>query len=130
MQEVVYREIVRGECYFCIGMSEANSGSDLFSIRSKAERVNNGWLINGSKLWTSHAHRAHYMLAVLRTSAPTQENRRHGLTQFLIPMDTAGVTVRPIYNLPGDHDFNEVIFEEYWFPIPIYWVKSIEPGNR
>ncbi len=109
-------EIVKGECYFCIGMSEANSGSDLFSIRSRAEKTGAGWLINGSKLWTSHAHRTHYMIALLRTSAPVEDDRRFGLTQFLIPMSAAGVTVRPITNLAGEHGFNEVLFEDVLVP--------------
>ena len=109
-------DIARGECYFCIGMSEANSGSDLFSIRSRAEKTGDGWLINGSKLWTSHAHRTHYMIALLRTSAPVEDNRRYGLTQFLIPMNAAGVTVRPVCNLAGEHDFNEVLFENVLVP--------------
>lgn len=109
-------EIVSGECYFCIGMSEANSGSDLFSIRSRAEKTSAGWRINGSKLWTSHAHRTHYMIALLRTSAPAEDDRRFGLTQFLIPMSAAGVTVRPINNLAGEHDFNEVLFEDVLVP--------------
>ena len=110
--EKLLPEIATGECYFCIGMSEANSGSDLLSIRSKAENTRDGWIVNGSKLWTSHAHRTHYMIALLRTSAPAQENRRYGLTQFLIPMNATGVTVRPIYNLAGAHDFNEVSLRE------------------
>ena len=109
-------DIARGECYFCIGMSEANSGSDLFSIRSRAENTSDGWHINGSKLWTSHAHRTHYMIALLRTSAPAEDDRRFGLTQFLIPMSAAGVTVRPVYNLAGEHDFNEVLFENVLVP--------------
>ena len=109
-------EIVRGECYFCIGMSEANSGSDLFSIRSRAEKTSAGWRINGSKLWTSHAHRTHFMIALLRTSAPAEDDRRFGLTQFLIPMSATGVTVRPITNLAGEHDFNEVLFEDVLVP--------------
>ena len=109
-------DIARGECYFCIGMSEANSGSDLFSIRSRAEHTSDGWLINGSKLWTSHAHRTHYMIALLRTSAPAEDDRRFGLTQFLVPMSAAGVTVRPVYNLAGEHDFNEVLFENVLVP--------------
>ena len=108
--------IVNGECYFCIGMSEANSGSDLFSIRSRAEKTGDGWRINGSKLWTSHAHRTHYMIALLRTSAPAEDDRRSGLTQFLIPMSAAGVTVTPITNLAGEHDFNEVLFEDVLLP--------------
>ncbi|MDE0157317.1 MAG: acyl-CoA dehydrogenase family protein [Gammaproteobacteria bacterium] len=109
-------DIARGECYFCIGMSEANSGSDLFSIHSRAEKTGDGWLINGSKLWTSHAHRTQYMIALLRTSAPAEDDRRFGLTQFLIPMSAAGVTIRPVYNLAGEHDFNEVLFENVLVP--------------
>ena len=61
-------KIVRGECYFCIGMSEPDSGSDLFAARAKAERTDGAWRINGRKLWTSNAHRSHYMIALLRTS--------------------------------------------------------------
>ncbi len=80
-QDVLPR-IVAGECYFCIGMSEPDSGSDLFSLRSTAKRVGGGWQINGRKIWTSNAHRSHYMIALLRTSAATSENRRYGLTQY------------------------------------------------
>ena len=109
-------DIARGECYFCIGMSEANSGSDLFSIRSRAEITSDGWLINGSKLWTSHAHRTHYMIALLRTSAPAENDRRYGLSQFLIPMNATGVMVKPICNLAGEHDFNEVLLDNVLVP--------------
>jgi acyl-CoA dehydrogenase len=108
--------IARGECFFCIGLSEPDSGSDMFSARAKATRVERGWLINGAKSWTSHAHRCHYMIALLRTSAATKENRRHGLTQFLIPMDSKGITVNPIENMAGHHDFNDVIFEDVFVP--------------
>jgi len=108
--------IVRGECYFCIGMSEPDSGSDLFAARSSAERVDDGWRINGRKIWTSNAHRSHYMIALLRTSPPTEENRRHGLSQFLIDMQTPGITVNPIVNMTGNHDFNEVVFDDVLIP--------------
>lgn len=109
-------EIVRGETYFCIGLSEPNSGSDLFAASTKATPTEGGFLVNGTKIWTSNAHRTHYMIALLRTSPPTSENRRHGLTQFLIKMDTPGITVRPIINLAGHHDFNEVHFEDVFVP--------------
>ena len=114
-QEVLPR-IVAGECYFCIGMSEPDSGSDLFSLRSTAKPVAGGWRVNGRKIWTSNAHRSHYMIALLRTSAATSENRRYGLTQFLIAMDSPGITVRPIRNLTGVHDFNEVTFDDVFAP--------------
>ena len=108
--------IVRGECYFCIGMSEPDSGSDLFAARSTAERCETGWRINGRKIWTSNAHRSHYMIALLRTSPATEDNRRHGLSQFLIDMQTPGITVNPIYNMTGNHDFNEVVFDDVLIP--------------
>lgn len=112
----VLPRIVRGECYFCIGMSEPDSGSDLFAARSTAERADGGWRINGRKIWTSNAHRSHYMIALLRTSPPTEDNRRHGLSQFLIDMQTPGITVTPIVNMTGAHDFNEVVFDDVMIP--------------
>lgn len=118
--EKVKRELIprilRGEVYFCIGLSEPNSGSDLFAASTKATKTDGGWLVNGRKIWTSNAHRSHYMIALLRTSPPTGENRRHGLTQFLIDMSTPGITVRPIVNLAGLHDFNEVVFDDVFVP--------------
>src|SRR6478609_11759301 len=84
-QDVLPR-IIRGELFFCIGMSEPNSGSDLFAARTKATKTDGGWLINGTKVWTSNAHLADYMIGLFRTAAPTKENRRHGLTQFLVDM--------------------------------------------
>ena len=109
-------EIVRGETYFCIGLSEPNSGSDLFAASTKATKVDGGYKVAGTKIWTSNAHRTHYMIGLIRTSQPTAENRRHGLTQFLIKMDTPGITVRPIINLAGHHDFNEVHFDDAFVP--------------
>ena len=108
--------IAAGECWFCIGMSEPDSGSDLFSLRSRAERAGDGWRLNGRKVWTSNAHRSHYMIALMRTAAPTERDRRHGLSQFLVPMDTPGITVNPILDMTGRHDFNEVIFDDAVIP--------------
>ena len=114
--EKILPQIVRGECFFCIGMSEPDSGSDLFAARCKAERTNEGWRVNGRKIWTSNAHRSHYMIALLRTSPATKEDRRHGLTQFLIDMKSPGIEVRPITNMAGHHDFNEVVFDDVVVP--------------
>jgi len=108
-------KIARGEAFFCIGMSEPDSGSDLASIRSKATLASNGWVINGRKVWTSNAHRTHYMIALLRTSERS-ENRHAGMSQFLIDMKTPGITVRPIVNQLGEHDFNEVTFDDVVVP--------------
>ena len=106
--------IARGEAFFCIGMSEPDSGSDLASIRSKATRTDRGWVISGRKVWTSGAHRAHYMIALVRTSA--SDSKHGGMSQFLVPMDTPGLTVRPIVNQLGEHDFNEVTLDEVCVP--------------
>ncbi len=108
-------QIVRGEAFFCIGMSEPDSGSDLASIRTKATRTQGGWLINGRKVWTSGAHRTHYMIALVRTSERT-ENRHEGMSQFLIDMKTPGMTIRPIISQLGEHDFNEVTFDDVFVP--------------
>lgn len=98
-----------GEAFACIGLSEPGAGSDLAAVRSRAERVPGGWRINGQKLWTSGAHHAHVMLALLRSEAGSE--RQQGLSQFLIPMTTPGITVRPVIDLVGNHDFNEVFFD-------------------
>src|SRR5580692_2374672 len=108
--------ICRGELCFVIGMSEPGSGSDLFAAKTRATKTKGGWLINGTKVWTSNAHLAHYMLGLFRTSSATKENRRHGLTQFLVDMKTPGIRVNPIYQMTGQHDFNEVVFEDAFVP--------------
>jgi alkylation response protein AidB-like acyl-CoA dehydrogenase len=112
----VVPKIVRGEASFAIGLSEPNSGSDVFAASTKATKVQGGWLINGRKIWTSNAHRATHMIGLFRTSPPTKENRRHGLTQFVLEMRTPGITPRPIVNLAGRHEFNEVTFDDVFVP--------------
>jgi len=107
--------IAAGECFFCIGMSEPDSGSDLASIRTRAVRDGDDWVINGRKVWTSGAHRAHYMIALVRTAPPGAE-RHAGMSQFLIDLQSTGLTVRPIINQLGEHDFNEVTFDNVRVP--------------
>jgi hypothetical protein len=114
-RETFLPEMARGKLYFCIGMSEADSGSDLASIRTKAEKVDGGWLVNGTKIWTSNAHRVHMMILFARTG-PRGESRREGVSQFLVDLNTPGVTIRPILNLAGEHDFNEVVFSDVFVP--------------
>src|SRR5215467_13129213 len=108
--------ICRGELCFAIGMSEPGSGSDLFAAKTKATKVDGGWLINGTKIWTSSAHIADYMIALFRTSPPTKENRRHGLTQFLVKMKQPGIKVNPIGQITGQFEFNEVVFTDHFIP--------------
>mgnify|MGYP001271629406 CR=1 FL=1 len=108
-------KIVVGQCFFCIGMSEADAGSDLASIRTRATKVDGGWEINGAKIWTSNAHRVHMMILFARTDS-SSENKHAGVSQFLVDMQTPGITVRPIKNMAGDHDFNEVVFDNVFVP--------------
>ena len=107
--------IAAGESYFSIGMSEPDSGSDLASVRTRAEKVAGGWVVNGAKIWTTDAHRNHHIIALVRT-APVSENRHAGLSQIVIDLHADGVTVRPIRNIAGGEDFNEVVFEDCFVP--------------
>ena len=101
--------IIRGELFFAIGMSEPDAGSDLAAVRTRAARVDGGWLVNGTKVWTSHAHHAHHMLTLVRTS-PADATRRHaGLSQFIIDLASPGVRCNPIRLISGAHHFNEVV---------------------
>ncbi len=103
--------ICRAEAFFCIGMSEPQSGSDLASIRTQAVKVEGGWRLSGQKLWTSNAHLSHYMIALVRTSG-TAEDRNRGLSQLIVDLSLPGITIRPIQDLTGDSHFNEVFFDD------------------
>jgi acyl-CoA dehydrogenase len=108
--------ITRGECCFCIGMSEPGSGSDLFAAQARATRCSGGWRVSGTKVWTTSAHRADYMIALLRTSPRTADDRRHGLTQFLVDMRTPGIAVSPISDMSGRRELDEVVFDDAFVP--------------
>ncbi|SHJ94779.1 Acyl-CoA dehydrogenase [Pseudonocardia thermophila] len=108
--------IAAGEIYFGIGMSEPDSGSDLASVRSRAVRVDGGWELTGTKIWTSGGHRAHAFFALVRTSPPDEKNRHAGLSQLIVDLRAPGVTVRPIPLLTGAHHFNEVVFDKVFVP--------------
>ena len=114
-RQKILPRIAAGECYFAIGMSEPDSGSDLASVRTRAERTADGWRIDGTKVWTSNAHRSHYMIALCRTG-PAGESRHEGLSQFLIDLENDGVRVNPIVNLASKHDFNECVFDGVVIP--------------
>lgn len=108
--------ITAGECYFGIGMSEPDSGSDLASVRTKAERVDGGWSLTGTKVWTSGAHLAHAFIVLARTAPVDPQHRHAGLSQFLVDLHRPGVEVRPIISMNGAHHFNEVIFDGAFVP--------------
>jgi acyl-CoA dehydrogenase len=97
-------------------MSEPDSGSDLASIRTKASKTDGGWLVNGTKLWTTGAHHCHTMITLVRTSPPDEKNRHAGMSQLLINMKAPGVTIRPIRDLAGNEHFNEVVFQDAFVP--------------
>jgi alkylation response protein AidB-like acyl-CoA dehydrogenase len=103
--------ICKAEAFFCIGMSEPNSGSDLASVRTRAERCSNGWLLNGQKVWTTYAHYCDYMIALVRTSG-TSDDRHQGLSQVIVDLKSPGVEVRPIRDLTGTEHFSEVFFND------------------
>jgi alkylation response protein AidB-like acyl-CoA dehydrogenase len=107
--------IARGECYFSIGMSEPDVGSDLAAVRTTASRTDDGYRINGTKLWTTNGHIAHYMILLARTDK-SDSGRHDGLSQFLVDMSTPGIEVRPILIPSGEHHFNEVVFEDALLP--------------
>lgn len=104
--------IARGELSFSIGMSEPDSGSDLASLRTRAVRVDDGWLVNGAKIWTTGADRATHILSLLRTS----DERHGGLTQFIVDRHVPGLTVAPIDFIDGTRDFCELSFVDVLLP--------------
>ena len=107
--------ICAGEAFFCIGMSEPQAGSDLAGVRTRAQRRAGGWRLDGRKIWTTNAHRCHYMIALARTSG-SPDDRHQGLSQFVIDLRTPGITIGPIEDLAGDSHFNEVLFDAVQLP--------------
>ena len=116
-QKKLLPRIAAGEAYFCIGMSEPDVGSDLASVRTRAAKVQGGYLVNGTKVWTSFAHKSQYMILFCRTGSSDKTDRHGGVSQFIVDLhNTEGVTVRPIIALTGEHHFNEVIFADAFLP--------------
>jgi alkylation response protein AidB-like acyl-CoA dehydrogenase len=107
--------IAAGECYFSLGMSEPDSGSDLASIRTRATACDDGFLLNGTKVWTSHAHHSHFITVLCRTE-DAGDDPHAGLSILIVDLQAPGVTVRPIRLITGEHHFNEVIFEDAHVP--------------
>ncbi|OWK29299.1 acyl-CoA dehydrogenase family protein [Sphingomonas dokdonensis] len=115
-KEAILPGIAAGETVFCIGMSEPDSGSDLAATRTRATPVDGGWNVTGTKLWTTGAHQADYMILFCRTSG-SPADRQAGTSQLLVDLKTTtGITIRPIIDLAGQHHFNEVHFEDAFLP--------------
>lgn len=113
-KNAILPRIAAGECFFCIGMSEPDSGSDLAAVRTRATQVDGGFRVNGTKLWTTFGHKSHYMILFCRTGAA--DDRHGGTSQLLVDLSLPGITVRPIADLSGEHHFNEVVFEDVFLP--------------
>lgn len=115
-REELLPPMIRGELYFAIGMSEPDAGSDLAAVRTRGERVDGGWTLHGTKVWTSGAHRAQRAIVLCRTS-PREEDRHAGMSQMLLDLHgTDGVEIRPIISMTGEHHFNEVILDGAFVP--------------
>jgi alkylation response protein AidB-like acyl-CoA dehydrogenase len=100
---------------WCQGFSEPGAGSDLTSLKTKAERKGDVYVVNGHKLWTSMAHWSSWMILLARTG--DEDSRGRGLSVFLLPTDTPGITVRPVYDATNEHMLNEVFFEDVEVPV-------------
>lgn len=106
--------ILSGEHYWCQGYSEPNAGSDLASLRTNAVRADDRYVVNGSKIWTTHAHAANWIFLLARTGKG--EKAQDGISFFVSPMDAPGITVRPIISMSGEHELNQVFFENVAIP--------------
>ncbi|WP_329060767.1 acyl-CoA dehydrogenase family protein [Amycolatopsis sp. NBC_01480] len=107
------RPILTGEEIWCQLFSEPEAGSDLASLRTRATKVEGGWSITGQKIWTSRAQIAAHAILLARTGGG---ERHRGITFFLLPMDSAGITVRPLAHMLGEAEFNEVFLDEVFVP--------------
>ncbi|MEH6637860.1 MAG: acyl-CoA dehydrogenase family protein [Porticoccaceae bacterium] len=116
IRDAIIPRIVSGDCFCAIGMSEPNTGSDLASVATKAEKVEGGWKVNGTKLWSTGAHGCDYMITLLRTSPLDTSARHQGLSQFLIDLKAPGVDIRGIADIGGQVHFNETNFEDVFVP--------------
>ena len=102
--------IISGEDYWCQGYSEPGAGSDLASLQCKAERVGDEYVINGTKIWTTHAHLANKIFCLVRTD--NSGKNQEGITFLMLDMNQPGVKVEPILTMAKDHDFNQVVFTD------------------
>ncbi|MEP6868474.1 MAG: acyl-CoA dehydrogenase family protein [Novosphingobium sp.] len=107
--------ILSGDDYWCQGFSEPGSGSDLASLQCRAVRSGDAYVLNGTKIWTTHAHHANRMFCLVRTDPSAK--KQAGISFMLVDMDQPGVSVRPILTLAGDHEVNQVFLEDVVVPV-------------
>jgi alkylation response protein AidB-like acyl-CoA dehydrogenase len=114
-KDTLLPRLLSGEDYWCQGYSEPGSGSDLASLRMRADRDGDHYLLNGSKIWTTHAHFANRMFCLVRTRF--EGKPQAGITFLLLDMQTPGISVRPIITLAGEHEVNSVFFDNVRVPV-------------
>ncbi len=107
-------KMLSGEHYWCQGYSEPGSGSDLASLKTSAVKDGDDYIVNGTKIWTTHAQFADHIFCLVRTDASGRP--QHGITFLLMPMDLPGIKVRPIITIAGDHEVNQVFFDDVRVP--------------
>jgi alkylation response protein AidB-like acyl-CoA dehydrogenase len=107
--------IYHGEDFWCQGYSEPGSGSDLASLKTKARKEQDHYVVNGQKIWTTLAHYADWIFCLVRTD-PNTERRQEGISFLLMDMKTPGITVRPLMLMDGAHEVNEVFFDDVKVP--------------
>jgi alkylation response protein AidB-like acyl-CoA dehydrogenase len=121
-QKEILPRIIRGEVSFALGMSEPDSGSDLASLRTRAVETEDGFIINGQKIWTSGAHLSEYIYLVARTDPDAPKHK--GISEFVVDLKLPGITTNPIVDMMNSHHFNEVFFDNVKVP------KSALVGER
>ena len=107
--------MLSGEHYWCQGYSEPQSGSDLASLRTRAVRDGDDYVVDGTKIWTTHAQHANWMFLLVRTT--TEGKPQAGISFILTPMDAPGISVRPIISISGEHEVNQVFFDQVRIPV-------------
>jgi acyl-CoA dehydrogenase len=123
-QDYYLPKILSGEHYWCQGYSEPGSGSDLASLKTRADKDGDDYIVNGTKIWTTHAQFADHIFCLVRTDQNSRPQA--GISFLLIAMDTPGITVEPIITIAGDHEVNQVFFDDVRVPV----TNRVGPENE